>query len=739
MPSASARLNRDGVHRKLMLVSIPQLKELGVSKATIFRKLRSGKWKWEYGKRTGRGGGPPKLIHSESLPSELQLKLAHLAATDLVEEDIPQPEHAPVDEAPKLDLVTEMLKRFQLDERDAWIAELTRLSNLIERYSQINPKRIKNSNTNKHEFVAAVLDLCQEAACTDKIILSREPHRGQPPSPFTLYDWFRDYRKNGLLAFIRSNNQPIKNGLNAASRDRRRAEISPEAEEWINKFWRNYRHPRALYEAAKQKAKKQGWIIPAESWFYRRWKNLPKPVLSLHLHGEKDYLSKYAPYVPRTASNLTALQLLCGDHRRCDVGVVWRDGRRLIRPWLTLWQCVRTGLIWGWHLDETPSSYTIGMAYAGGVIQFGAQPPASSERHFQSFVYTDNGRDYRSHNFDGTITVHKKAARLDGGIELIRVQQDIGLYKDAQVAQYFARKGNAREKPVERTNLDFANWEETFDEWCGHDAKEKPETWVEMWHQHQKFLNGKRASTPFMSFDEYLEHLAGKIRDYNSSPHERTVLGGARIVPLEEYQRLYTTRYDISHESLALLLMRAEKRTIGKIGVGCSAAYKTWKYFNRAMAEFKGCEVEIRYDSNDLSRVWVILPNGQPCEAELVEKSGYLNPNKQTVSLMKRQEAFERKTFRDWNYINQSIVRGDTLEERVFAQYEIEPEETEAVAMEAGSPARVHQLTRMDKPKLRAVPRTRAITVDQVACVEADDSIFSAPESSKVSEFDFEE
>lgn len=722
-----------------MWIAAEQLVGL-VGEATIYRKTKkNGEWTWMLGPKQGRRGQRRKLILVESLPPELQLAIAK-KLPDQVHEEIPQPQaDSPSDEAPKLDLITEALKRFPFAERDAWIAELNRLSNLIERYSKINPKRIKNSNTNKHEFVTAVLDLCQEAACTDEVILSREPHRGQPPSPYTLYDWYRDYRKNGLLAFIRSNNHP-RNDLNAANHDGRRATISPEAVEWINKYWRNYRHPRALYEAAKQKAKKQRWIIPAESWFYRRWKNLPKPVLSLHLHGEKDYLSKHAPYVPRDASDLAALQLLCGDHRRCDVGVVWRDGRTLMRPWLTLWQCVRTGLIWGWHLDVTPSSYTIGMAYAGGVIQFGAQPPGSPERNFQSFVYTDNGRDYRSKNFDGTITVHKKAARLDGGIELIRVQQEIGIYRDAQVEQYFARKGNAREKPLERTNRDIADWEEEeFDEWCGRDAKEKPETWVEMWHQHQKFLKGKRASSPFMSFDEYLEHLAGWIQAYNSKPHERTVLGGAKIVPLEEYQRLYTTRYDISHESLALLLMHAERRTIGKIGVGCEAAYKTWKYFNRAMAEFKGCEVEVRYDSNDLSRVWVILPNGQPCEAELVEKSGYMTPNKQTVSLMKRQEAFERKTFRDWNLINQSIVRGDTLEDRVVAQYEIESDETEAVAMEAGSPARVHQLTRMDKPKLRAVPRTRAITVDQIASVEADDSIFAHHDSGKVSEFDFDE
>jgi Mu transposase, C-terminal/Bacteriophage Mu transposase len=741
-----------GALRMDTFLTIKQVVELGVSEATIWRKTRAGEWEYVIGERASRYGEPPKLIKLSSLTKEMQLEWARrnesaqaAAAPDekpvedecqLVETNDLKGTTSGLCEIPSLDRLNLALRRFPIEERDAWLAELNRLAAIVQKFSKINPKRIKNAE-GKYEFVAEIQALCNEAACSDSVILGRESHRAEPPSPYTLDGWLRGYRKNGLLTFIRSKpTQTPENG--DAKRDRRRAEMTPAAAEWVNTNWRNYRSPRALYKALQKKAKRENWLIPAESWMYRRWKELPEIVITKHLKGEKAYQSTHAPYIPRTAADLAALQLLCGDHRQCDVAVLWRDGRTLIRPWLTLWQDVRTGLIWGWHLDLTPSSQTIGLAYAAGITQFGAQPPARPDEGFASYVYTDNGKDYKSQNLDGTITVHKRAATFDGGFELIRTEQRIGLYSEMDVRKLLARGYNAKEKPIERTNRDLADWEEQeFDEWCGRDAKNRPDLYGDLYHQHQRFVGGHRGESPFMPFDSYFEALAGWIIEYNSSEHTRSVLENAVVVPIREYERLYPTRFEVSQETLAMLLMKPDQRVIGKIGVGCKEAYPTWRYWHPAMSEFKGKTVEIHYDPNDLSRVFVILPNGQLVEAELVQKSGYLTPNKQTATLMKQTEARERRLIREHSLLTMSRLRGETLEERVAVEYEIEQPEEVAQAVAGGDQSRIHRITRLDKPALRAVPG-RTVTVDQVATVEPDESIFVQSASGRVSEFDFE-
>ncbi len=716
-----------------MYVTTSQLLELGVSRSEIEARVSSGEWQMSDPSCASEGNEDQPILVS-SLPRELQVRWmrAHTLSPSTEQIAILLAQASPHGLAGQEAIVTKLLLHLTTAERFSWIAEAVRLARLVERYALIKPKRRRSSTTGKRDYVEGVRELCREAPCQDTLILSRHPHRSRIPAPNTLDGWLHSYRREGLVMFLRGISKQ-----SAPGKDYRRAQVPSAAVAWINSHWRRFHGSRHLYQAFKAEALKQGWKIPSESWLYRQWRQMPEIVKTVHQEGRSAYESKHAIYVPRDYSDLEALQVLCGDHSERDVTVLLPDGT-LARPWLTVWQDLRTGLIWGWHLDLTPSSVTAGLAYADGVENFGAQPLSRPIDGFFSYVSTDRGRDYRSHSWDGkVIAVHEQAMRLDGGLEFLRVERRVGILDELNLKHLLARGRNAKEKPVERVFKDISEWEQnSFAEYCGRDAKHRPDAWRAHFASHQRFAKGQQPASPFMPLGSYREHLARFITQYNSSPHERSTLGGNRVVPLEEYQRLYTTHYKINSETLALLLMKADRRVIRKNGVQCFQ--KHWFYFNEAMSRYKGQSVEVRYADSDYSKVWVILPGGEPCEARLVTPTSLLHPNKQTLQVISEARARERQLIRDYALIQQSAIRGEPTEDRVSS---LPAAANDAVAFSDATapPAQVHAMSRLDRRRLRAVATPREVTAADVARVSADTSIFDIFDPGRVSEFDGDE
>src|SRR5262245_5385721 len=101
------------------------------------------------------------------------------------------------------DLLDRALLRYPLKERDAWRAEVLRPCRLVSNYARIRPKRKLNPETGKYEFTPEVRRLCEEARCTEPVILLREPHRARPVSPHTLDDWLRAWEEKGPAVLLR--------------------------------------------------------------------------------------------------------------------------------------------------------------------------------------------------------------------------------------------------------------------------------------------------------------------------------------------------------------------------------------------------------------------------------------------------------------------------------------------------------------------------------------------------------
>jgi hypothetical protein len=205
------------------------------------------------------------------------------------------------------DRLSAALGRLPQAERPAWIEEANRLARIVEHYGSLRPKRRRHLLTGHYEFVPDVLALCRQAACRDPVIIGREPHRARPPSPHTLDDWLRAFRRDGLLTFLRCLSlQPARKS------DRRRAKISPAALSWVNSHWRSFDSPRQLYEALGNQAATHGWIIPGEQWLYRQWRVMPVIVQTQHRMAGK--LTKPdTPLTRRATSSISRPYRFCAE------------------------------------------------------------------------------------------------------------------------------------------------------------------------------------------------------------------------------------------------------------------------------------------------------------------------------------------------------------------------------------------------------------------------------------------
>jgi|CXWL01.1.fsa_nt_gi hypothetical protein len=716
----------------MIWLSPAQLKDLGVSKGILHRNR--DRWTWRKTSERGRNGKLIEEVLLESMQTEWQRKwLAQMPtqgpATDeigsLTTELISPPENVlgELDDGGEngeflADLserrLTEALVRYKGEVRNSLLDEAQRLASIVEKYEAISPKRFKNA-AGKHEFVPEVLVLCEDARCTDPAILAIEPSRGKPKSPHTLDAWLKEFRVLGLAAFLRKPPEPTK------AIDGRRADISAEALVWFNNNWKKKPSPRVCHRDWKKEAAKRGWTIPAEGWVWRAYDTMPELVRTLAFKGQKAYTGKYAPFVPRDYRDLGALQILCGDHSVRDVTVMLPDGS-LTRPWLTLWQDLRTGLIWGHHLDLTPSSNTIGLAYANGVQTFGGQPLSNPDTDFFSYLYTDQGKDYRCKTLTGQTLEFKNAARIEGGLNVLCTQRKVGFMDEMGLKHILARGYNAREKFIERTHKDISEWEKnTFEaEYCGRGIGHKPERWQAAWARHERLfkkfgnrLDILRSESPFMTIDDYRDAIGGWINEYNHAEHTRSVLGGATVVPVEEYERLYSSRVEIAEDMLAMLLMKADKRKIGKNGV--QYFQSNWFFLHEDMWEFKGQEIEIRYTDGDWERIWAVLPNGKVVEASAVGNSGVLNRNKKTMGMVAKQRNHEQKMFREFHHVQQSNFRGETVEDRVAAQIDspedAQPPQQERIAVNA-RPV-VPMIGRFDPAKVGSTSRS-PVTAEMV-------------------------
>ena len=163
-------------------------------------------------------------------------------------------------------------------------------------------------------------------------------------------------------------------------------------------------------------------------------------------------------------SNLPALWLFNSNPKQCEFWVkyavhedkdkgqvsgLWRQVWKSTRPWLTAWQDVRSGVIFGWHLGlKAPSAEEVSLALRRAILEYGL--PSKAGMNLQLLM--DNVANFRS------LPIEIALARLE-------------------IDRHFYHVQNTRGKPVERffKTFDdrFAHFEAGY---TGEKAENRPLT-----------------------------------------------------------------------------------------------------------------------------------------------------------------------------------------------------------------------------------------------------------------------
>lgn len=310
--------------------------------------------------------------------------------------------------------------------------------------------------------------------------------------------------------------------------------------------------------------------------------DVKKAVKILMREGEKAFSDRCLPYVTRLYDKLEANDCWIGDNHTLDIQSINEDGN-IHRLYITAFLDAKSGVLVGWNITDTPTSWSTIVALRNGIMRFGI--PKS--------VYFDNGREFLTHDIGGNGNRTKKNTPA---VNPLTILQRLG------IEMHDALVRNAKAKPIERTFGTLkSQFSKTFSGYCGGTIFERPES------LKRRIKNGDLpVDYEIRTFiDAWIDG------DYNLQPY-----GGAE----SKYKGM--TRIDVWNKSirqvrladeseLNLMLMRSTRfQKIKRNGVYVDIfGERLWYMDTKETVMNLDKNVGVRYDPADLSSVRIYDEN----------------------------------------------------------------------------------------------------------------------------------
>lgn len=383
----------------------------------------------------------------------------------------------------------------------------------------------------------------------------------------TFYRWLKAYKEMGISGIT------PRYGMSSGGAGE---SLSDTEKSLLMRFWLKDTQPSMSHAWRLMKEN-----LPNSKCTYqtaaRFLKSLPLAVVGIHRLGAKKFEDLFLPHLEQRLETYNSNDVWCSDHHCLDILVRYQG--RLVRPWLTIFQDLRSGKVVGWWPSVQPSSLSIAVAFIMGAVQYG----------LPKGCLFDNGQDYRSKWLNGYT---QEVAEVTP--EKITESKEVefqGVFGTLGVEVRFTRTYNGKSKA--RTERYFRTLAEYFcreiSSYIGSDSTTRPED-AELFFRR---IDGRDQRYDVPDWEWFRQSLGSVIEYINNDlpfagANSRSHLYQQCLPPAHTIQRP-------SIEELKAALMKGEVRKVGRNGVKVHGI----KYWHQDLWEFIGRPIKVLYRPAD--------------------------------------------------------------------------------------------------------------------------------------------
>lgn len=417
-------------------------------------------------------------------------------------------------------------------------------------------------------------------------------------SQTTFYRWLSSWKKLGASGVT------PKYGL---TRGGAGESLSEEEKGLLQRFWLRNTQPSARHAWILMKE-----CLPWSKCTYqtanRFLNSIPKMIAGYWRQGAGRFENLFLPHMEQDIEKYKSLEVVVSDHHCLDCVVMYRG--KLVRPWITTFQDLRSGKVVGWCPTVKPSSLSIVVAYYMCCIRYGI-PLA---------VLFDNGKDYHSK----WLTGHTETANvlLPEGIEEEQEFEFKGLFQlvgsDVRFTRTYNGKSKARQERYFRIIGEYLAKE--MGSYVGSDTKTKPDDAQLMYRS----INGMAKRDDIPTWEEFLPRAHAMIEYINDRlPCTSACMHGkTRSEVFDECLPQEVRHAD--KELLQKALLKGQMRRVCRNGVRVHGI----NFWNLQLSQYIKSDIRVYEDITDPERVMCCTVHGEficYAEANYFKETGELD------------------------------------------------------------------------------------------------------------------